>query len=195
MRILIYDTETTGLFNDQARIMQFAAHVMLLTEDQPPLCLQEFSTLVQSEVAPHEKALAVHGITQEHSLHGITQEQMCRWFAGQVSKSDMIVAHNLDFDAKFMSAALRRNKIPLVHDANSFCTMRESTGHVRVPPTPKMRAAGRLGYKSPSLAEAYGYFTGKVLVNAHDALVDVRACREVFLGLVALNDLYNYRTK
>lgn len=195
MRILIYDTETTGFPSDKERILQFAAHIMVLSTDHPPLCVQEFSTLVQSDVAPHEKALAVHGITQEHALYGITEEQLCRWFAGQVTKSDMIVAHNLDFDAKFMSYALKRNKVPLVHDATSYCTMKESTGHVRVPPTPKMRAVGRLGYKSPSLAEAYGYFTGKTLVGAHDALVDVRACKDVLLGLLSLNDLYNYKMK
>jgi DNA polymerase-3 subunit epsilon len=43
-----------------------------------------------------------------------------------------------------------------------------------------MKAAGRKGPKSPKLSEAYRHFLGEDLIGAHDALVDVRACRRIY---------------
>jgi DNA polymerase-3 subunit epsilon len=42
---------------------------------------------------------------------------------------------------------------------------------------------GRKHPKSPNLGEAYEFFTGRKLVNAHDAAVDVAACKAVYLAL------------
>jgi DNA polymerase-3 subunit epsilon len=58
--------------------------------------------------------------------------------------------------------------------------MESSRNHVAIPPTDRMAAAGFTQHKSPSLAEAYKHFTGKDLVGAHDALVDVLATIEIY---------------
>ena len=46
-----------------------------------------------------------------------------------------------------------------------------------------MVAARRKGPKSPNLGEAYKHFTGQDLVGAHDALVDIMACKTVYYGI------------
>jgi DNA polymerase III epsilon subunit-like protein len=45
-----------------------------------------------------------------------------------------------------------------------------------------LKIPGRYGdFKWPKLEEAYKHYYGEIFSGAHDALVDVRACRDVFL--------------
>ena len=46
-----------------------------------------------------------------------------------------------------------------------------------------MLAAGRTHHKSANLGEAYRHFTGKELVGAHNAQVDVQACMDVYFAI------------
>lgn len=67
--------------------------------------------------------------------------------------------------------------------APAFCTQGKSTKIINLPPTEKMLAAGRKHAKSPNLAEAYEFFTGKKLEGAHNAAVDLAACKAVYYGI------------
>ena len=57
---------------------------------------------------------------------------------------------------------------------------------VNLPPTDRMRAAGRTGPKSPKLSECVQHFFSEEMIGAHDAMVDVRACARVFFHLKSL---------
>ena len=46
-----------------------------------------------------------------------------------------------------------------------------------------MLAKGFREPKTPKLVEAYTHFFGKSFANAHSAMADVRACKEVFFRL------------
>ena len=63
------------------------------------------------------------------------------------------------------------------------CTARMATLICRLPPTAKMKAAGRNHFKTPNLGEAYKRFTGKTLEGAHSAIVDVKACMDVYFAM------------
>lgn len=63
------------------------------------------------------------------------------------------------------------------------CTARLATPICALPPTEKMKAVGRFHHKTPNLGEAYRHFTGKELVNAHSAMADVLACRDVYFAI------------
>lgn len=43
---------------------------------------------------------------------------------------------------------------------------------------------GYPGYKYPKLTEAYSAVTGNHLVDCHDALVDIEACKEIFFAAI-----------
>jgi DNA polymerase-3 subunit epsilon len=71
--------------------------------------------------------------------------------------------------------------------AEFTCTMLKAIDVVKCPPTEKMRRAGRTGFKNPNLAETYRHFFGRDFEGAHDAMADVRACRDVFFELRKLD--------
>jgi hypothetical protein len=50
--------------------------------------------------------------------------------------------------------------------------MLSSTGICKIPK--------KQGYKWPKLSEAYQHFFGEELKDAHDALVDVMACKRIY---------------
>lgn len=73
-------------------------------------------------------------------------EEIARDFAS----ADVIVAHNFAFDSKFMQAEFERIKREFVYK-RSFCTMRNCTGFLKLP-------AARGRYKAPSLYELAEFF-------------------------------------
>ena len=63
------------------------------------------------------------------------------------------------------------------------CTMQMATPILNLPPTEKMLRAGFNKPKPPNLSECCAYFFDKELEGAHDALVDVRACKDVYFAI------------
>ena len=102
----------------------------------------------------------------------------------------LIVAHNAQFDKRIIRIALKRffsdQDVNRFCDHEFYCTAQKSKPLCKLPPTEKMLASPRFrnSYKQPKLSEAYKHFTGKELVGAHNAMIDVEACRTVFLALI-----------
>jgi DNA polymerase-3 subunit epsilon len=46
-----------------------------------------------------------------------------------------------------------------------------------------MKAAGRFHHKTPNLGEAFRHFKGRDFENAHSAMADVQACRDVYFAI------------
>ena len=183
------DTETTGLPSGnldakdpkQARVIQLA--VKLVTESGRVLC--EFSTLIKpsgwDEI--HPKAYEAHGITREDcERFGMDAKDAFLMFGRYADMADEFVAHNAPFDMKMMKieAAALGIEMP---DTPWFDTMPPATDICKVPPTPAMLKYGRNHYKSANLTEALDIICGKKLEGAHDAMVDVNACLDVFFGM------------
>ena len=99
------------------------------------------------------------------------------------------VAHNLPFDQKLLRieserAGMRGRYETLIQPMPTFCTMLGSVHVLKLPPTPKMVAAGFRKPKSPKLEEAYAFFNeGRPPKAAHNALADCFSCLDVFLAL------------
>ncbi|MCK5605479.1 3'-5' exonuclease [Candidatus Pacearchaeota archaeon] len=189
---LFTDTETTGFRKSgalvqagQARVCQSA---MILTDDAGKT-LAEFSCLIKPvDWIISNGAEKCHGISQQNcEVYGISQEAMIQTFFELARKSTMIVAHNASFDRAMMdieAAYYHRDKSNTSSAHQQwFCTQSNSTSICCIPPTQRMQAAGRNHYKTPSLAEALFHFTGRHIEGAHDAMVDARACRDVFFAM------------
>jgi DNA polymerase-3 subunit epsilon len=190
---LFYDTETSGLplFNDpsedprQPHIVQLGA---LLVDLESRKTISSMDVIVRPDGwdIPPDVA-AVHGITTEYATAvGIPERVAVQMFLDMWDNRPRI-AHNETFDARILRIAIMR---ALDHEAADFwkagvaqCTQVLSTPVLKLPPTPKMRAAGRNHFKSANLREAYQFFTGNELQNAHSAMADARACMEVFFAI------------
>jgi len=196
--LLPYDTETTGFpiwqerstDERQPHLVQLATK--LVCEDYRKT-LQGINVIIRPEgwVIPEEVS-RVHGITQEMAEDvGISEKVAVEMFIELWKKSHCRIAHNDQFDARIMRIAIYRAfSEDVANDisekwkaASSYCTANNSTAIVQCPPSAKMIAANRRHFKKPNLSEAYKHFTGKELVGAHNAMVDVNACMEVFWGI------------
>lgn len=182
--ILYFDTETTGKADmrapldapHQPHIVQLAA---LLCENDGKE-VQSVNLIVKpvGYVIPDEAA-AIHGITQDlASRVGVSMKSALSTFEWFCKAADLFVAHNIDFDNFVCSSEFLRtfdDDISINHDA-LFCTMRATTELCNLP--------GPYGPKWPKLIEAYRHIFKKDFDGQHDALADVRACRDIHQWLV-----------
>lgn len=195
------DTETTGfkrkgaLIQDgQARVCQLA--MVLADSNGKPLA--KFSSLIKPDGwTISEGASKVNGLTDEICERtGLMQATVYCLYRKFASMADVIVAHNSAFDKGMMEieGAYYREKLPAMTiqaaeiayarpENDWYCTAKSNVDVCKIPPTPKMIAAGRNHYKTPNLEEALQFFCKKsVGKDAHDAMVDTEACLEVFFA-------------
>ena len=191
MSFLFFDTETTGLIDkrkvlddpSQPHLVQLAA---LLTDDFGHEVATLDLTIKPDGWEIPAGAAAVHGITTETALaRGVPLVAAAFAFFHMRGVADAIVAHNIAFDRQIMDICEHRMPIRTYPPwpQRAYCTMDLSAYVVNLPPTSAMLAKGMSCPKSPSLSEAFKHLTGKELIGAHDALHDVRACRDVFFCL------------
>jgi len=183
---LFIDTETSN-FPPRARVLQLA---MLLTDEEGNSMAEHCSLIRLDEgVTVSEGAQAVHGFSAELcNKYGISASGAYNLFTGFANLATCIIAHNAKFDMQMMeieaSAAVK--PIPA---KRIVCTMEAATPICKIPPTEKMLAAGRTHYKAPNLKEALSVLCGRELEGAHHAMVDVKACRDVFFALKAMGEI------
>lgn len=191
---LFYDTETTGLplFNDpsedprQPHVVQLAA-CLVDVDSRKTLASMDVTVKPDGWTIPEEVA-AIHGITTEHATAiGVSESLAVGMFMSLWNRVGARIAHNETFDARIMRIALMRYSTEQHADAwkagAAKCTQILSTPILKLPPTARMKAAGRNHHKSANLGEAYQFFTGKALEGAHSAMVDVQACMAVFWAI------------
>jgi len=182
---LVFDTETTGLpknyqaplddFSNWPRIVQIAWSIY----DSEGNHWESYSYIIKpiDFIIPDEVA-KIHRITQERALaEGVELKQALEHFIGDVQKAEYLVGHNIDFDDKIVGSELLRSNMenPLI-GANKICTMKSSVQYCKID-------NGRGGYKWPNLTELYRCLFQTNFPDAHDALVDVKACAECLFEL------------
>lgn len=191
--ILFFDTETTGFFDDrlpidheaQPYIVQLAAQLC----DDMGSPVAGFSFIVSNPgVEIPERAAVVHGITTEKAIQfGVSAEFALNAFTHLYQRADLICAHNIKFDKGILEVAIARyygRTMPLRKPL--FCTMEAASPIIKLPPTERMRAAGFDKPKPPKLEECIRHFFNEELDGAHDAMVDLTACRRVYLHLKSI---------
>lgn len=201
--ICFFDTETSGVPNKRSPRIELQPHIMQLAislydENRRPV--YEVSTLValpeDATCAP--EALQTHGITPELSRkYGVTPTQAIALLRYACMRSELVVAHNLQFDEKLVDFAVERagqDFSPLAI-VKKFCTLEATTPILRLPPTESMIKWGHGDkFKSPKLEEAYRHFFNESISGAHDALVDTRACARVYYHLLDNNFIEGTKT-
>ena len=163
-RLVLFDTETTGLFFSRDEIIEFAA-VVVEQRDGEAVVVKEYDELIcltpGNPVPPKIQQLT--GIsTQDILERGIPKEQVCRDIAEMVSGNTLLLAYNAHFDLSFLFYLLLRSGDPAILKGKDKLDLLTVYKDRRSYP-----------HKLCNAIDAYG-LAGKV-VNSHRAVDDVLA--------------------
>ena len=114
------DTETTGLEQqDGHRIIEIA---MCSYDLYSRKRIDSFVQRIDPQRAIPNDAIAIHGITYEDVSGCPILEDVAPEIISRLAKSDLVVAHNADFDMPFIGLELLRVGMS-IPDVPSLCTM------------------------------------------------------------------------
>lgn len=191
--ILFYDSETTGLplfkepseHPDQPHIVQLAA---CLVDAETRKTISSMDVIVRPNgwIIPDDIA-EIHGITTEHAMDVGIPESLAVGMFMELWSHRLRIAHNEQFDARILRIALMRHEDEATADdwkaGQAECTAKLAMPICAIPPTEKMVKAGFNKFKTANLGEAYRHFFGRDFENAHSAMADVMACRDVYFAI------------
>ncbi|MHB8904110.1 MAG: 3'-5' exonuclease [Patescibacteria group bacterium] len=183
---LFFDTETTGLpknyqaplddFLNWPRIVQIAWSLY----DEAGNHWESYCYIIKPNgFIISDEVAKLHRVSQERAeKEGVDLKIALDHFLRDAGSASYLVAHNIDFDEKIIGSELLREKLvpnPF-RGVNRICTMKSSVNFCKID-------NGRGSYKWPNLAELHRALFSSDFPEAHDALVDVKACAKCFFEL------------
>ena len=182
---LFFDTETNGLpknfkappstGDNWPRIIQLA----YASYDKQGKCIGEFVSLISPDgwEIPVQDFWIQHGYsTEKNAAEGKPFIDVGRRFCQFINLSEIMIAHNLDFDYPVVASEFMRYGIRAQSRPKKFCTMKSTTAYCQMP--------GKFGFKWPKLEELHERLFDCSFDGAHDALADVRATARCFFELL-----------
>ena len=115
-RLLLFDTETTGLLYSRDEIIEFAAVVLEKRDGRVEVVTEydELISLTPGNFIPPE-ITKLTGITNlDLQERGISKDQLCRDIAGMVTGNTLLLAYNAHFDLSFLYYLLLRSGDPTI---------------------------------------------------------------------------------
>ena len=115
-RLLLFDTETTGLQFHRDEIIEFAAVVVEQVNGKAQVVRQydELITLSPGMTVPPEIEKLTGISNEDIALRGIGKDRLCRDIADMVSGNTLLLAYNAHFDLSFLFYLLLRSGDPAI---------------------------------------------------------------------------------
>ena len=188
MKVLVFDTETTGLPEEKNAsikdtkkwpyIIQLS-YILYDSDKQEILSCVDDIIRISDEVTITPKSIQMHGITRSISkLRGISIQDAINNFNDHVNMCDMIVGHNIAFDKKMIMVESNRvNNRQYFNKKMEFCTMKKC---VKMCDIKTKNKNGETYLKYPTLSELHQKLFGEVPSGTHNSLVDVLVCIRCF---------------
>lgn len=205
--VLVFDTETNDKaknmkisaeddLNNYPNLLQLGFSLFKLTLNTTGKIIKtktiyEYSGLIKPERIRNDKkeiinisegAIKVHGLTFDKlEKEGVNYLDVLMLFQGVIAVSDIVVAHNMNFDRNVIVSEFLNEGITLkkFKKTKTLCTMNLTTPILKLP-----NKFNNSNYKWPKLEELYKYLFNKKFDNAHDAFYDVKATEECFIELI-----------
>lgn len=186
---LIFDTETTGLpknFNapitdtdNWPRMVQIAWQL----HDKEGRLLENEDFIIRPEGYDIPfSSQRIHGISTKMAMEeGVDLTEVLLKFKEALSKSKVVVGHNVIFDYNIVGAEFFRKEI-----ANNLQTTHSADTMVLGTDYCKLGGGKNGRYKSPRLEELYEKLYGEKFDEAHNAAADVNATAQVFFEMVRI---------
>lgn len=203
MKILFFDTETTGLPIDYdepyTNVKNWPRLVQLswILEDTETNEETEHDFIIKPEgfIIPFA-ATKIHHISHgQAERNGKPIKDVLLQFDLDLLKADLLVGHNIEFDLNIVAAEFYRLKkdkecdlaprtinkiINTLLSKPNFCTMETGTYYTKI-------ETYNGEYKWPKLIELYRHLFGHGFKGAHNSLDDIRATRECFWEMLRLD--------
>jgi len=200
MRILVFDTETTGLPERGCSIYDCERwpHIVQLsfilydTHAEKALAIHDYIIRIPSDIDISKESTMIHGITNTMCKRkGIPIELAMEEFNEYLEKCDMVVGHNIDFDKKMIIVESLRNKlknsfISYGQAKSLYCTMKTSVILCAIQKTNK---DGKDYFKYPSLTELYMKLFDEEPKNTHNSMADVLICLRCYMKIKHNTDI------
>jgi len=208
MKLLIFDTETTGLPKSREQAIKGPdnwPHIVaiawtVIDSDNDYATVSSESYIIKPEWTIPADSTAIHGISQaKATAEGTPLSTVIGKFLAV--EHDIMVAHNMEFDYNVLINAIVWDlKLGFPNLKRRFCTMETMRNVLKVP-----FANGR-GYKPPKLSELYQYVMNKPAVteSLHNAQYDTQLLAEIVknsiyirgvMGLSAADDITSNASK
>lgn len=184
---LFLDTETTDL-GPNAAIVQIAG--IIVVDDEVK---EEFNIKLRPHIGAviNEEALKVTGLTKEeinsyeNSFIGMMNfERILSKYVDKYDKNDkfILIGQNTIFDFEKLIQFYKRNNNPFLGSFINFKTYLDTLHIVKI-----LQYIGKLPQlENNKLSTWCEYFNIELGDNAHDALADIRATRELFIKVIDL---------
>jgi len=188
MKILVFDTETTGLpegRNPSIKETKKWPHMVQLsyivfdTETNSIIeCIDEIVKLAPA-IKISEESISLHGISRDISnTKGKPIVYILNQFNKHLRDADVVVGHNISFDKRIIMVESIRNYMRQYFTREGvrkpeYCTMKNSVELC------KIEAVSRDGekyFKYPSLSELYKKLFDSTVKNVHNSMIDIILC-------------------
>lgn len=180
MKILFFDTETTGLISKDnfPYIVQFSYIIYDTSLESIILKYDEIIHLPETIDIPDEST-KIHHITTEMSRNSSVEILDClKEFIGHCKDVDLVVGHNILFDNKMVIGELKRHQqdITAFSDIKFYCTMQETTNFCNISARTKILSKPYIKY--PKLIELHDKLFGENTLSLplHNSFNDVMVC-------------------
>ena len=210
--VLVFDVETSGLLPKKDKTnpnhipVEAYPHILQLSYAKYDIStnqlVETYDTYikVKKEVEISDTITALTGITRRHCNKGSSIMDAISQFYQAYITSDVIVAHNIDFDKKMILVELERNRQEFIRNSpecmtifNStyeelngvehYCSMRKGTVITNIM-VPSKYPGKPPSLKWPRLNELYAkLFDGETVDGLHNAMVDVLVCLRCYMKM------------
>jgi len=202
MRVIVFDTETTGLPRDKKispEVSDAWPYIVqiswLIFDDRTQQITNINDHIIKLPEGMHipEECIKIHGITNERMREdGKSIDKILRSFTKDFMSCQLLIAHNLEFDNKVIQAEYyRNNQINWLgrHRKIEYCTMKYGKPIANIQRPSKFYNGMYL--KPPKLIELYYVLFKSIPNGLHNSLIDVLVCFRCFHEMLYETDIFN----
>ena len=188
MKVLIFDTETTGLLPKKLQLNSTNSFMFpyiiqlswIIYDTKLNECIEK-DYIIKCPVKIPDESINIHHITDIKSQTGHCIHRVLPIFVQDFRNCDLIVGFNMQFDLSMLEIELNRldlyQETDIIFGKKFFDVMLESVNILKL--------KGKFSkYKYPKLIECYKHFFGKEFNDQHNAMGDVRATLEIYKKLM-----------
>ncbi len=183
MRILVFDTETSGLDPQWNVILQLSYQIVDPDSWATIKTVNHYFAWPENKARVTTEAINVNGLTEE-VLSGkqlSNRKTALEEFVADKDSCDLLVAHNLEFDKKFIIASCREEGVKFASSgwSQSYDTMKRTTSYCQIP---KDWGSGYKWPKLTELADCLGVDYSNI--SLHDSSGDVELTKRCFEQII-----------